>query len=74
MARHVLNHRAGTAKPGRVRNYSSDQLNLLDPVPADDPSRLLTRVVGTLGPASQDVETLRCMLRAGMRVARIDLT
>ncbi|MDE2952282.1 MAG: pyruvate kinase [Chloroflexota bacterium] len=33
-----------------------------------------TKIVATIGPASQDAETLRAMIRAGMNVARINFS
>ncbi|KIZ01098.1 hypothetical protein MNEG_6861 [Monoraphidium neglectum] len=43
---------------------------------ADDPGARApaTKICATIGPASQDVDTLRAMLRAGMSLARINLT
>lgn len=62
---------------GKARPHFFQDLNLaglLEPPRPQDQSFLGCKVVGTIGPACNDVETLADMISAGMAVGRVDLT
>lgn len=64
-------HQSGLAKTHFLEN--TDMRTLLEPEPVGG-LRAGSKVVGTLGPACRDVDTLVQLLEAGMTGARVDLT
>lgn len=67
----TMPHVTGLAKTHFLEN--TDLRSLLEPEPVGG-LHAASKVVGTLGPACRDVETLVELLNAGMTAARVDLT